>query len=80
MDLSKDFTPALESIRYLESSDVRGALLKEAAMASAKLSRQLAASLGPKAVQTKPTNRAETRRKLPPRPIEAATLKTEYWS
>ncbi len=79
-DLSQDFTPALASIRHLECSNVRSALRKEAAIASAELTRQLAAKLQPKQAQAKPTKRAETRRKLPTRHVEAAPLKTEYWS
>ncbi len=78
-DLRKDFTPALESIRYLECTDVRSALQKEAAMASVELSRRYAASLAPNSAPTKQSTQSKARKKSQHRNVEVPALKMEYW-
>ncbi|WP_340648245.1 TnsA endonuclease N-terminal domain-containing protein [Pseudoxanthomonas winnipegensis] len=78
-DLRKDFTPALESIRHLECSDVRSALQKEAAMASVELSRRYAASLATNSAPTKQTTQSKARKEAQHRNVEVPALKTEYW-
>lgn len=80
VDLTKDFAPALESIRNLECSDVRGLLLKEQTVTSARLTRLLAEGTPAKTATPEKATRSTTRKRPKKRHIAAAALKTEYWS
>lgn len=78
-DLRTDFSPALESIRYLECSDIRSVLRKEAAIESAKLVRQLATTLEPQSEQKAQREQPNAPRTSSSRNSETIPLKTEYW-
>ncbi|WP_338334323.1 DDE-type integrase/transposase/recombinase [Xanthomonas euvesicatoria] len=79
-DLERDFTPALESIRHLQCPDVRAALEKEQAIASAKLTRKLAQSKPASSSKAKRVEDSRRRAKSVRQGIEPTLLKTEYWA